>query len=71
MIVIEGGQQNAERDAQARKRRQKYIDYSLKGAKSRYLRRKAQEYLMENPNVTWNDFSTIITSEGRVFPSLL
>ena len=46
----------AEREAQGRQRRQRYIDYSLKGLRPRYLQRKAQEYLMERPNATWNDF---------------
>ena len=50
--------QAAERTAQARQRRQRYIDYTLKGLRPRYLQRKAQEYLMEHPNATWNDFST-------------
>ena len=41
---------NAEREAQGTQRRQRYIDYSLKGLRPRYLQRKAQEHLMENPN---------------------
>ena len=48
----------AERTAQARQRRQQSIDYTLKGLRPRYLQRKAQEYVMENPNATWNEFST-------------
>ena len=40
-------QQKAERYAQARQRRQRYMDYSLRGFRPRYLQRKAQEYLME------------------------
>ena len=55
---IEPAHHNAARDAKGRQRRQRYIDYSLKGLRPRYLQRKAQEYLMENPNATWNDFST-------------
>ena len=39
---------------------ERYIDYSLKGLRRRYLQRKAQAYLMENPNAAWNDFSTRI-----------
>ena len=39
-------QQNAKRDAQARQRRQRYMDYSLRGLRPRYNQRKAQEYLM-------------------------
>ena len=57
---IEAAQHNAERNAQGRQRRQRYIDYSLKGLRPRYLQRKAQEYLMENPNATWSDFSARI-----------
>ena len=57
MVAIAPGDQNAECTAQARQRRQRYIDYTLKGLKLRYLQRKAQEYLMEHPNATWNDFS--------------
>ena len=52
------GDQNAERTAQARQRRQRYIDYTLKRLRPRYLQRKVQEYLMGQPNATWNDFST-------------
>ena len=55
---IEPAHHNAEGDAQGRQRRQRYIDYSLKGLRLRYLQRKAQEHLMENPKATWNDFST-------------
>ena len=58
MVGIAPGDQNAERTAQARQRRQRYLDYTLKGLRPRYLQRKAQEYLMEHPNATWNDFST-------------
>ena len=57
----------AERAAQGRQRRQRYIDYSLKGLRPRYLQRKAQEYLMENPNATWNDFSTQIIQKDVSF----
>ena len=58
MVGIAPGDQNAERTAQARQWRQRYIGYTLKGLRPRYLQRKAQEYLMEHPNATWNDFST-------------
>ena len=64
---IEAAQHNAERNAQGRQRRQRYIDYSLKGLRPRYLQRKAQEYLMENPNATWNDFSTRIIQRDVSF----
>ena len=58
MVRIAPGDQNAERTAQARQRRQRFIDETLKGPRPRYLQRKAQEYIMEHPNATWNDFST-------------
>ena len=55
---IEAPHHVAEREAQGRQRRQRYLDYSLKGLRPNYLQRKAQEYLMDNPNATWIDFST-------------
>ena len=58
MVGIALDDQYAERTAQARQRRQRYIDYTLKGLRPTYLQRKVQEYLMEHPNATWNDFST-------------
>ena len=57
---IEAAKQNAQREAQGQQRRQRYIDYSLKGLRPRYLQQKAPEYLMENANAVWNDFSTRI-----------
>ena len=50
----------AERQAQVRQRRQRYIYYTLPGLRPRYLQRKAHGYPMEHPNATWNDFSTRI-----------
>ena len=67
MNGIARAQQNAEREAQARQRRQPYMDYSLRGLRPRYLQRKAQEYLMEHPNATWNDFSTHIIQKDVSF----
>ena len=74
MVGIALGDQNAERTAQARQRRQRYIDYTLKGLRPRYLQRKAQEYLMQHPNATWNDFSTLLINKDvsyQVSTSLL
>ena len=59
--------QNAERYAQARQRRLRYMDYSLRGLRPRYLQRKAQEYSMEHPNATWNDYSTHINQKDVRF----
>ena len=67
---IEAAHHNAERVAQGPQRRQRYIEYSLKGLRPRYLQRKAQEYLMENPNATWNYFSTRIVQRDVSFQFL-
>ena len=56
----------AEGEVQGRQRRQRYIDYSLKGLRHRYLQRKAQEYLMERPNATWNDFCAQIIQRDLI-----
>ena len=48
-------------------RRQRYMEYSLRGLRPRYLQRKAQKYLMEHPNATWNDFSTHIIHKDVCF----
>ena len=64
----------AERQAQGRQRRQQYIDYTLRGLHPRYLQGKAQEYLMEHPNATWNDFSSRIIQRDvsyQVFSNFL
>ena len=57
--IAEAGR-SAEHQAQRKQNRQRYIDYTLRGLRPRYLQRKTQVYLMEHPNATWNDFSTRI-----------
>ena len=64
---IEAAHHAAERATQGRQRRQRYIDYSLKRLGQRYLKRKALEYMMKNPNATWNDFSTRIKQRDVSF----
>ena len=63
---IEAAHHAAEREAQGRQRRQRYIDCSLKGLRPRYLQWKAQEYLMERPNATWNDFCVQIIQKDLI-----
>ena len=63
MVGIALGDQNAERTAQARQRRQRFIDYTLKRLRPRHLQRKVQEYLMEHPKAIWNDFSTLLINK--------
>ena len=60
MERIAEGDRGAKWLAQGRQRRHWHVDYTLRGLRPRYLQRKAQEYLMENPNATWNVFSTRI-----------
>ena len=57
--VMEGilsPERSAEKTNQARQRRQRYIDNTVKRLRRRYLKQIAQEYLMKNPNASWNDF---------------
>ena len=66
MNGIEAAHHAAEREAQGRQRRQRYVDYSLRGFRPRYLQRKNQEYLMERPNATWNDFCAQIIQKDLI-----
>ena len=66
MNGIEAAHHAAEREGQGRQRRQRYIDYSLKGLRPRHVQRKAQEYLMERPNTTWNDFCVQIIQKDLI-----
>ena len=63
---IEAAHHAAEREAQGKQRRQRYIDYSLKGLRPRYFQRKAQEYLIERSNATWNDFCAHIIQKELI-----
>ena len=56
----------AERQAQGRQRRQRYMDYSFRGLRPRYLQRKAHKYLMERPNATWNNFCAQINQKDLI-----
>ena len=58
MNGITNAQQYAERATQRRQQKQRYMDYSPRGLKTKYLQIKAQEQLMECPNATRIDFST-------------
>ena len=66
MNGIEAAKQNAERATQGKQRRQRYMDYSLRGLRPSYLQRKAQEYLMERPNARWNNFCTQIIQKDFI-----
>ena len=66
MNGFEAAQKNAERAAQGRQRRQRYMDCSLRGLRPNYLQGKAQKYLMERPNATWNKFCAQIIRKDLV-----
>ena len=63
---IEDAHHTAEREAQWIQRRQRYMDYSLRGLRPRYLQGKAQEYLMERPNATWTNFCAQIIQKDLI-----
>ena len=56
MSSIPNAQQNAERATRKRQQKQRYMDYSPQGFKTKYLQIKAQEQLMECPNATGMTF---------------
>ena len=64
MAGVVAAEQAAQRIAQARQRRQSYIDYTLKGLRAIYLERKAQEYITEHPNANWIAFSTHLINKA-------
>ena len=60
------GNQN-ERDNQQNQRNAKYIEFTVTGLKPTGLKRKAHEYLIEQPNATWDAFQTHITSKDVIY----
>ena len=67
MNGIERAQQNAEPAAQGSHRRQRYMDYSVRGVRAGYLKCKAQEYLMEHPSAIWSNFPTHVIRKDVSF----
>ena len=67
VVGVAVADQNAERAAQARQRRQRHINSTLKGIRARYLQRKAQEYSMEYPNAFWNEFLTHLMTKDVTY----
>ena len=66
MSGVAGPQHAAERAAQVKQTKQRCMDYSLRGRRPRYLQRKAQEYQMERPNATWNNFCSQIIQKDSI-----
>ena len=67
MVGIAAADHDAEPTVQARQRRQRDIDYTLKGLRPKYLHRKAQEYLMEHPNAIWKGSSTHFINKDEFY----
>ena len=61
---ITAAQQNAERAAQGSQSRRRFMDNRMPGLTARIPQGKAEEYLMERPNVTSNDFCTQIIQKN-------
>ena len=57
----------AERDNQQNQRNAKYIEFTLGGLKPTGLKRKAHEYLIEHPNITWDAFQTHVTFKDVIY----
>ena len=64
---VEAANHPAERAVQGRQRRQRYIDFSLKVLRPKYLQQKEQECLMENPKAAWNISSARIIQRDVSF----
>ena len=63
MVGVAAAEQDAERAAEAR---QRYIGYTKTQLQPKYVQRKAQEYLMERPNTTLNNFCIEIIQKGLI-----
>ena len=63
MNGVPKAQQNEERATKSIQRKPKYMEYSLRGLRPNYSKRKAQEPSMDYPNTIYNDFLTHIIQE--------
>ena len=70
MVGAAVADEDAECAAQARQRKQRYIDYTVKGHRPKYLQWKARESLVEHPKATWNDFWTHLINKDNLILSL-
>ena len=57
----------AKRDDQLNQRNANYIEFVVRGLKSTGFKRKAHEYLIENPNATWDAFQTHNTAKDVIY----
>ena len=58
---------NAARAALNAQRRQKYIEFAVRGLTPNELKNKAHQYLIEHPNATWEQFQEHVTNKDLVF----
>ena len=56
----------AGRDNQQNHRNAKYVEFTVRGLKPNGVKRKAHDYLIEHPNVTWDAFQTHFTSKDLI-----
>ena len=52
---------------QQRQREQKYIDFAIRGLKPPSLKRKADEYRIENPDKTWDEIQKHLINKDLTF----
>ena len=57
----------AQRDNQQNQRNAKYTEFTIRRLKPNGLKRKAQEYLIEHPNATWDALQTHIKSKDVMY----
>ena len=57
----------AERNKQQNQKNAKYVKFTVRGLELTRLKRKAHEYLIEQPNATWDAFQTHITSKDVIY----
>ena len=58
---------NAARAALNAQRRQKYIEFAVRGLTPNELKNKAHQHLIEHPNATWEQFQEHVTNKDLVF----
>ena len=64
---IDAAANQNERDAQQNSRNQKYIDFTIRGLTPSGLKRKAHEFLIEQPNTTWDNFKDHVANKDLIY----
>ena len=58
---------NAARAALNAQRKQKYVEFAVRGLTPNELKNKAHQYLIEHPNATWEQLQEHVTNKDLVF----